>query len=419
MRVKCLCLTGVFVFLTLNFSAAPMEKGNGDVVTLPEIDISGSPNGIVPLPATVPSVFTDVFVKYTKTVAPNGKPIHFLAQPDWTDDKLIKVRNILEHMLTDYPGSPYGCDKTKVANAMSDRKATMVLFNDSLAARKAMQGPLDGATDLEMQSMWANEIAAEGSEDYMNHITRDATYEEVWHLVHEKGVIPTLPKFQSEIEAAKDAAVETGWGPPNDDPTSWHSEYYAQQYDNYLDLWVVQPKVWEGRKLKPGEMPEGTAHWGQNQVNSRSELLELDPVGYKLIEKFFHPYLTYTPELPVDFEGTFSLVFDKSMVYTLKSRHLKDVTLRGSHNANLIGNAYDNVLTGNAGDNILRGGAGNDWLIGGNGNDTAEFSGCPEDYRITRHGKYVTIQDKRVNRDGTDTLIGIEFLQFSDRKIKI
>lgn len=419
MRVSCLCLTGIVVLLTLNFSASPVEKGNGDVVTLPEIDISDSPNGIVLLPATVPSIFTDVFVKYTKVIAPNGKPIHFLAQADWTDDKLIKVRNILEHMLTDYPDSQYGSDKTKVANSMSDRKATMVLFNNSQAAREAMRGPLSGVMDLEMQSMWANEIAAEGSEDYMNHITRDATYEEVWHLVHETGVIPTLPKFQSEIEAAKDAAVKIGWGPPNDDPSSWHSEYYAQQYDNYLDLWVIQPKVWEGRKLKPGEMPEGTAHWGQNQVNSRSELLELDPVGYELVAKFFHPYLTYTPELPVDFEGTFFLTFDKSFVYTHKSQHLKDVTLRGSNNTNLVGNAYDNVLTGNAGDNVLRGGAGRDWLIGGGGNDTAEFSGHHKDYRVTKNGNYLTVQDERVNRDGTDTLIGIEFLQFSDKKVKI
>jgi hypothetical protein len=390
-----------------------------DTITLPEIDISGSENGSVPLPKTVPSVFAEVFVKYTKIVAPNGKPIHLLAQADWTDDKLIKVRNILEHMLTDFPGSEYGSNKTKVANSMSDRKATMVLFNSSQASREAMSGFRRGVTDLDMQSMWANEISAEGSDDYMNHITRDATYEEVWHLVHDTGVIPTLPKFQSEIEAAKDAAVKIGWGPPNDNPSSWHSEYYAQQYDNYLDLWVVQPKVWEGRKLKPGEMPEGTAHWGQNQVNSRGELLELDPVGYRLVEKFFHPYLTYTPELHAEFEGTFSLTFNKSLVYTHKSQHLKNVTLRGIKNASLIGNAYDNVLTGNAGDNMLTGRAGDDWLIGGDGNDTAKFSGVSKDYRIMHRGKYVTVTDIRVNRDGTDTLIDIESLQFSDKNVKI
>jgi len=419
MKVRYVLVVGAFLIFMLGIFAYTQEKESQYVVTLPDIDISGSPNGIVPLPKTMPSVFTDVFVKYTKVVAPNGKPIHLLAQADWTDDKLAKVRNILEHMLTDYPGSEYGSDKTEVANSMSDKKATMALFNNSQSAWEAMQGPLRGTTDLEMQSMWANEIVAEGSDDYMSHITRDAAYEEIWHLVHDTGVIPTLPKFQSEIEAAKDAAVEIGWGPPNDDPSSWHSEYYAQQYDNYLDLWVVQPKVWEGRKLKPGEMPEGTAHWGQNQVNSRGELLELDPVGYELVEKFFHPYLTYTPQLPVDFEGTFSLAFDKALVYTHKSQHLKNVTLRGSKNASLFGNAYDNVLTGNAGDNVLTGGAGDDWLIGGDGDDTAVFVGDFEDYTITKRGKYVTVKDNRVNRDCTDTLIDIESLQFSDKIIAL
>jgi hypothetical protein len=414
-RAKILFVSAIWI---VSF-ASSQDVTRTDGVTLPEIDISGSPNGIVPFPDNVPAVVTDVFVKYTKVIAPNGRPIHLLAQADWTDNKLIKVRNILEHMLTDFPGSAFGSDKTKVANAMSDRKATMVLFNNSPASEEAMRGPLRDGTDLEMQSMWANEVTAEGSDDYMNHITRDATYEEVWHLVHEAGVIPTLPKFQSEIEAAKDAAVKIGWGPPNDDRSSWHSEYFAQQYDNYLDLWVVQPKVWEGRRLKPGEMPEGTSHWGQNQVNSRGELLKLDPVGYELIEKFFHPYLTYTPQLPVEFEGTFSLAFDKALVYTHKSQHLKNVTLRGSKNANLIGNAYDNVLTGNAGNNILTGGKGDDLLIGGDGDDTAVFIGVCEDYTITKSGKYVAVKDHRVNRDGTDTLISIEFLHFSNRKVKL
>jgi hypothetical protein len=130
------------------------------------------------------------------------------------------------------PGYEYGSDKIRVANAMSNRNATMVLFNSSQASREAMSGLRRHVADLKMHSMWANEIAAEGSDDYMNHITRDAIYEEVWHLVHDTGIIPTMPKFQSEIEAAIDAAVKIGWGPPNDNPSSWHSEYYAQQYDN-------------------------------------------------------------------------------------------------------------------------------------------------------------------------------------------
>ena len=62
-----------------------------DRVTIPDIDISGSPNGIVEFPEGTSPVITDVFTRYTKIMAPNGKPIHFVAQGDWSDDKLIKA----------------------------------------------------------------------------------------------------------------------------------------------------------------------------------------------------------------------------------------------------------------------------------------------------------------------------------------
>ena len=51
-------------------AASPQQEGGA---TLPDIDISGSANGIVTLPDHVPDVFRDVFVKYTKVFAPNGK----------------------------------------------------------------------------------------------------------------------------------------------------------------------------------------------------------------------------------------------------------------------------------------------------------------------------------------------------------
>ena len=408
--------TTVLLSALLVVSCADTETSR--VVTLPDIDISGSPNGVVPLPDDTPSVFTDVFAKYTKVIAPNSKPIHILVQAGWPEDEIVKVRNVLEHMLTDHPGLEYG-DKSVVANTMADRKATMLLFNTSEDAREARRGPLGSTTDLQMQSMWAKETTVEGSEDYMNHITRDASFEEVLHLVQGKGIGPALPEFQAEIEAAQEAATERGWGPPNDNPPGWHFEYFAQQYDNYLDLWAVAPKKWEGRDLEPGEIPEGTAHFGQNEANSRAELLELDPVGYALVEKFFPPHLTYTPQLPEDFEETFSLAFDESLVYTYKSQHLKDVSLRGSNDANLTGNAYDNVLTGNAGNNILKGSAGDDQLDGGDGDDTAVFSGESADYSIDDEGEYVTVVDRQENRDGTDTLRNIEYLQFSDRRVTL
>ncbi len=423
MKKKAFMLLPLFLLYTLSctekYEDVTLQTTRISGNILPDIDISGSPNGIVPFPENTPSLFTNVFSKYTKIIAPNGKPIHFIAQDTWSEDKILKARNIMEFILTDFPGSEYGNDKSIVANAMSDNKATMTLFNTSGSAQEAREGPIGDGTDLFMQSLWENETTAEGSDDYMNHITRDAAYEEVLHLVHGSGIIPALPQYNEEIMEAKDAAVVRGWGPPNDDPPGWHFEYIAQQLDVYLDLWNIQPKVWEGRKIEPGQMPEGTAHWGQNPSNTRARLQELDPVGYELVEKFFHPYITYTPLLPVDFEGTFSIRFDESLVYTHKSQHLRNATLRGSKNANLTGNEYNNILTGNDGNNILNGGGGDDKLDGRSGDDTAVYSGSFSEYSIDDHNQYVRVTDHILNRDRNDTLQNIEYLQFADRRVNI
>ena len=68
-----------------------VDAQNEKLITLPDIDISQSENGIVYLPANTPSLFTDIFSKYTKVTAPNGKPIHMLAQ--------IKLRLLQLHSI--------------------------------------------------------------------------------------------------------------------------------------------------------------------------------------------------------------------------------------------------------------------------------------------------------------------------------
>ncbi len=55
----------------------PIEKQ--EIVTLPEIDISTSTDGVVALPADVPEIFREHFAKYTNVTAPNGKPADFAA----------------------------------------------------------------------------------------------------------------------------------------------------------------------------------------------------------------------------------------------------------------------------------------------------------------------------------------------------
>lgn len=103
-------------------------------------------------------------------------------------------------------------------------------------------------------------------------------------------------------------------------------------------------------------------------------------------------------------------------------------------NDQLIGNAGDDTLQGGPGADILKGGEGNDVLDGGangvdaSGNiapDVAEFSGKWSDYTITSTsgvpgGFQVAAQSTSdFKADGSDTLVGIEALQFSDVYIRL
>ena len=51
---------------------------------LPEVDISQSDNGIVSMPDNVDDVFK-YFDRYTKIMAPNGKPIHIVAEKGYSN----------------------------------------------------------------------------------------------------------------------------------------------------------------------------------------------------------------------------------------------------------------------------------------------------------------------------------------------
>ena len=413
--LQILCVGFLITPLMLGCSGADSEIKVAHILS--DISIAEFPEGIVPLPDNVPSAVRNLFDRYTRITAPNGKAIHMLAQAGWANDQILKARNVLEFLLTNYPGSAYGNDKTAVANTMADRNATMVLFNTPQELRAAFRTPLRDV-DLSMQDLRANECPAEGTEDYMNHVTRDASFEEIWHLVHDNGVKQVLPDMIAEMRVANDAAAEKGWRAwPEDEPDEHPNEYVGVLIDNYYDLWTVRPKKYEGRDIGPEDVPEGTSHFGRYFANSREKLKTLDPSGYALTQKFFHPYLTYNTHLPEDFNGTFSISFDKNKVYTYKSQHLNDVTLTGQNNANLVGNGLDNQLTGNAGDNRLTGKSGNDVLDGGEGVDTAVFSGRYRDYRVSKVNGNVTVQDKKNDRDGQDILKNIEKLQFKDRSM--
>lgn len=77
------------------------------------------------------------------------------------------------------------------------------------------------------------------------------------------------------------------------------------------------------------------------------------------------------------------------------------------------GNEY---LKGYGGNDTLTGGAGNDTIDGGRGIDTATYAGIKDNYTITKTATGFTVTDK-TSADGTDTLLNVERLQFSDATI--
>lgn len=374
---------------------------------LDNIDISNSEFGVVTLPEDLGKTLNGLFSKYTKVVAPNGKPIHIFGQSGVSDLQVARAREILKYHLTDAPGTQYGEDKSGVANRMGDVRATLCYTDTELKAF-ALYDIID-KTKLATQDLYATESLVEGSYEYINNkgkpgerFTRDASYEEIFHLVHGKGMQHVVPAYHKEIAEAEKAAVEGKryfYGRPSP------HEYIITGFDLYFGLWDHDPQG------------DGKSFGEEYPFHTKVEMKEGDPLLYDLVEKWWPKYLTYNAYIDPSFEGTFSTVLDKENEYTFKSQYLVNITLTGNKNTNVLGNSQANKLTGNDGDNIITGGEGNDTLNGGEGTDAAVFRGDYAEYKVEKTENKYTVTDSVEGRDGKDELTNIEVLQFKDKKI--
>jgi len=79
------------------------------------------------------------------------------------------------------------------------------------------------------------------------------------------------------------------------------------------------------------------------------------------------------------------------------------------------------TLTGNALDNTLYGNSGTDTLDGGAGTDTVVYSGLASNYQLVHNanGTWTTTDLRTGSPDGTDTLVNIEQIQFSDTLVSL
>ena len=353
------------------------------------------------IPNSLGKEYSNNFNRYTNVVTPNGGKIHIVAQSNLTDEQIVRARSTLEHFLENYPGSKYGSDKSELANKMSENGAILTLLN----------GQDDGNNPVEVngQALFENEIQVEGhpwyiNQEYNNH--RDATYEEILHLVHDYGIgidghnsFPgAIPEYQSEIrEAQKNALSNNLWGIGayswiNEliDENSLTQEYLAALIDSYYGLW--------------GAWTDSNTHgmWGIYVAKTRDGILKEDSIGAEIMNnKFFHPHLTYNARIDSSYNGNFTLRLDSSKPYTNHSQYLKDITLLGSNDISVSINQLDNNITGNQGIN------------------TVIFSGNSSEYILNISDNKASVIDKISDRDGINILQNIEKLEFKDQTIEL
>lgn len=362
---------------------------------------------ITQLDDSFPGRYRRSFDRYVQVISPDGKPINIFAQKEISDRQLLHVRDVTLHFLTNVPGSRFGFDKGKVANRMASNHAMLMILKGSDGEFREPRIPA--------QPLFATEVVVEGSpayitNDYEGH--RDATLEEVLHCVHDNGIgvdVPHAPKgvlgeYQKEIRRATTHAMDHGlWPTPTakDEVADWieelrdegslTQEYLASVVDSYYGLW--------------GPFEESGGMWGIYAAKARSDIKQVDPQGYRLMQMFFPEVLTYSAKIDPNFRGTFFLKFNPQEPYTHKSRYLVKAALGGSQNSNLVGNAKDNRLAGNQGNNRID---------GMEGEDTVVYPGPKTRYRVTE------LPDGTIEvvGDGVDRLVNIEHLEFDGEKKK-
>lgn len=383
-------MTSALALLVCVFVFTSCEKDPEEVLTgtLEGINISNATNGIAEL-TTENGLFDQIFDKYTSVKAANGKVVHIVAQNGVSDEQIMRARQILSFFTEEVDGVSNGA-KAAMLDAMADAKATLTIFNTEADATANF--PKLENTGYAFQDLYATEIFAEGSDDYLNNPsgTRDATLEEVLHLVQQYGIANASPDFMTEIETvAKAAKAEGFW--TSDQMAEWEAEgslgleYFATIVEVYYGMWAH----------------ESDAFYGEYDFNTRTALAAGDPAGLALIEAFLPEALTYESTLSEDFNGTFSMAFEASESYTNKSQYLTKLTLQGTNNVNIKGNNLDNIIKGNDGENI------------------AIFRGSFTDYNISNENGVVVVADNVAGRDGTDTMMGIEKLQFGTQIIDL
>ncbi|BES64369.1 hypothetical protein SANA_08080 [Gottschalkiaceae bacterium SANA] len=351
------------------------------------------------------------YSKYMDYKAPNGKAIRLLAMDQVKDEQLLYAHSILSFYLS----SNENIDKTSIANQMADSHTVLIIPNGA---------DRDGKTPMAAMALGQNlnqmEIANVGSKWYIDcdYQHRDASFEEIFHMVHDYGVGTRQnpgadPAIAEMIGLAKDHALplrESDWGKKGlwgFNSVNWlkelskegslEQEYIVSVIDSYYGLW----DSWADGQ---GGM------WGIYCAKNRKEIAEKDPKGKAIVDYFLNENIDQMLRVDPSFEGEFFMTQEESKPYTTKSQYLQKISLTGSKDSALSANELDNTLMGNSGFNRID---------GKSGNDVVQFRGHSGQYTIVQKNSEIVVTDQVQGRDGVNTLINIELLRFTDKDLKM
>ena len=373
--------------------------------TLPnDIDISKSPNGIVRIPENIDDIFKD-FDRYSKIYAPNGKPIHVIVEPGYSDRQVVYARKVLINHLTNLPDTKYGHDKTTIANAMANNQSILFLFKDTKSFKAWFRKIEKKGIDINGQDLRAYETILEGTDGYMakKNPVRDASYEEIMHFVQQWGIEPAHPTLSQDLfDAFYDARAKDVYLLDYDET----HEYFICGFEAYFDMWAHDPEN------------DGTREDEYIPI-SNSSLKVHDPKMYEIVEGYMGKNWLYLAEIVEEFDGHFSLQKENNKTYTNKSQYLRKAALTGGEDSDLTGNDFDNSLFGNSGDNRIKPMGGFDIVDGGPGEDTAILNGKRSEYVLRNQDGRLIVDDIHYYRDGQNILINMENIKFFDDHLKI
>ncbi|KZZ45927.1 hypothetical protein A3759_08240 [Thalassolituus sp. HI0120] len=347
-----------------------------------------------------------LFTQYSWVNAANKKPIHIFAAESVAPLQIAKARAVMQHYLTNGAALK---NKDKMSTKLGDNQASLFMFATQQDSEAAFDGSL-GQSPLAHhgQDLYASEVFVEGTQNYLKRSQaegRDATYEEILHLVQGHGLAPAEKALQDRIVSlANQALADKSWNPSQEDVNQWTAEtgqngynslnfeYLAAAVEGFYGLWGYSDRGLDGYL--------GTTRAAQQQK---------DPQGLALIREVWPSYIATSMPISAGFEAgqTFSLQYNPDLEYSSQSQYLQHVHLTGSNNSHILGNEQQNTLQGNAGDNRIDGAAGD--------RDVAVFAGLQQEYRVYQQGNEWHVVDSVTDRDGHDVLVNVEFLNFRDK----